>query len=91
MWLNTTQVQQMAGRAGRAGLDTEGEVIMLCPPRCKDLAPYANLLRVSCICESCKASWGEMSVFNGEVYPFESKSQEANAWFRFGRVCAFSL
>ena len=46
MWLNTTQVQQMAGRAGRAGLDTQGEVVMLCPPRCKDLGPYADLLKV---------------------------------------------
>ena len=46
-WLSTTQVQQMAGRAGRAGLDTTGEVVLLCPPRVRELAPYANLLTVS--------------------------------------------
>lgn len=45
-WLTSTQLQQMAGRAGRAGLDTAGEVVLLCP-RGADPTPFARLLHVS--------------------------------------------
>lgn len=45
-WLSTTQVQQMAGRAGRAGLDTRGEVVLIAPQPSQNLQPFADLLKV---------------------------------------------
>eukprot|EP00850_Spirogloea_muscicola_P019963 SM000203S06139 [mRNA] locus=s203:219205:230833:+ [translate_table: standard] len=45
-FLDSTKYQQMAGRAGRAGIDTKGECIVMCKPG--DIARVERLLNGDC-------------------------------------------
>lgn len=61
--LDPTKYRQMAGRAGRAGIDTEGEAILVASKDNGSVAQLFDLMRVRCssaaalVC-SCAVSAG---------------------------------
>jgi replicative superfamily II helicase len=50
--LDNTKYRQMAGRAGRAGIDTEGEAILVVSKDNYPAAQLLDLMRVSCTADT---------------------------------------